>query len=140
MWHCIQPWLEALMPNPLQSRALMGRLVRDYGRDAVILAFDRTLEASPRPADPFTYFTKLVSSNDKVIGDAQSAWNTVVRLSQNCSTANLLASDAINAAVYAIGGWQKIGHADKRMFGGFRSQFIQAYQEGAKNGTAKNPD
>ena len=128
-WHSLLPWLESVAPLPKTARALLGRLMRDYGRDAVILAFDRTLEASPRPADPFTYFTKLVSSNVRTLGDAQSAWNTVVRLAANSATAASLASPRINMAVSAIGGWPKVGYADKKSMGALRGQFVQVFAE-----------
>lgn len=137
-WHSLLIWLEHVSPTPASARATLGRFVRDYGRDAVLLAFDRTLEANPRPVDPYTYFAKLVSSSDKPLGDAQTAWNTVVRLSSHCDTAKSQASVHINAVVAHIGGWAKIGHADKKTFGGLRSQFITSYKEVAQIAAATN--
>lgn len=127
-YHVVLVWLQQYVPQE-RGRSILGRFVRDYGRDAVLLAFDRTLEANPRPVDPYTYFTKLVSSNDKMLGDAQTAWNTVVRLANNCAVAQSQASLSINLAVAAIGGWQKIGFADKKTFGSLRGQFVQVFQE-----------
>lgn len=77
IWHCIVPWC-ALMTtvNQAQVRATLGKLTKQHGREALVIAFDRTLETRPRPVDPYTYFLALVSNGRRTkLNAAEQAWH-----------------------------------------------------------------
>lgn len=67
VFHVMLPWcLLNTHQNPNNVRRLLGKLTKQHGREALLIAFDKTLEAKPRPVDPYTYFIALVQrSNGK---------------------------------------------------------------------------
>ncbi len=62
IWHVMVPWL-GQFTNDSNARRIAGRIVKQAGREAAIVAFDKLTQVHPPPADPVSYLVKLTTQH-----------------------------------------------------------------------------